>query len=69
MALKKFNLMTQNHLITKRNYISRMVNSKVDCMIEAKKYGKNYWDGPRKFGYGGYKYIKGRWTKVAKKNN
>ena len=67
MALKKFNLMTQNHLITKRNYISRMVNSKVDCMIEAKKYGKNYWDGPRKFGYGGYKYIKGRWTKVAKK--
>lgn len=67
MALKKFNLMTQNHLITKRNYISRMVNSKVNCMIEAKKYGKNYWDGPRKFGYGGYKYIKGRWTKVAKK--
>ncbi len=67
MALKEFNLMTQNHLITKRNYISRMVNSKVDCMIEAKKYGKNYWDGPRKFGYGGYKYIKGRWTKVAKK--
>ena len=36
-------------------------------MIEAKKYGKNYWDGPRKYGYGGYKFIKGRWTKVAKK--
>lgn len=67
MALKKFNLMTQNHLRTKRNYISRMLNSKVDCMIEAKKYGKNYWDGPRKYGYGGYKFIKGRWTKVAKK--
>ena len=28
-------------------------------MIEAKKYEKNYWDGPRKFGYGGYKYIEG----------
>ena len=44
-----------------------MMNSKVNCMIEAKKYEKNYWDGPRKFGYGGYKYIEGRWTKVAKK--
>ena len=27
----------------------------------AKKYGKNYWDGNRKFGYGGYKYIPNRW--------
>ena len=67
MPLKEFNLMTNNHQKTKRNYISRMINSKAKCMVEAKKYGKNYWDGPRKFGYGGYKYIKGRWTKVAKK--
>jgi len=33
----------------------------------AKKYGKEYWDGNRRFGYGGYKYIPGRWRKVAKK--
>ncbi len=64
---KKINLMTSNHLKTKRNYLNRMTNSKVSCMAEAKKYGKNYWDGPRKYGYGGYKYIPGRWTHVAKK--
>ena len=43
------------------------MNSKVKCMNEAKKYEYNYWDGSRKFGYGGYKYIEGRWTNVAKK--
>ncbi len=67
MSLMQLNLMTENHKKTKRNYKERMMNFKVDCMIEAKKFEKNYWDGPRKFGYGGYKYIEGRWTKVAKK--
>ena len=43
-----------------------MLNKKVDCMIESKKYAFNYWDGKRKYGYGGYKYIPGRWKKVAK---
>ena len=62
---KKF--ITNLHLSTKRKYLSRMIDSKVDCMKEAKKYGKNYWDGNRRFGYGGYKYIPGRWAPVAKK--
>jgi len=34
-------------------------------MIEAKKYSFNYWDGDRRFGYGGYKYIPGRWKPMA----
>lgn len=59
--------MNENHKKTKRNYIERMINSKIKCMREAKKYERNYWDGPRKYGYGGYKYIPGRWTKVANK--
>ena len=42
-----------------------MINKKVLCMKEAKKYEFNYWDGNRKFGYGGYKYIEGRWVSVA----
>jgi len=67
MPSKEIILMTINHQKTKRNYLERMNNSKVKCMIEAKKYAKNYWDGPRKFGYGGYKYIEGRWKNVAKK--
>ena len=36
-------------------------------MAEAQKFEKNYWDGNRKFGYGGYKYIKDRWKPVAQK--
>lgn len=31
--------------------------SKISNMQIAKKYGKEYWDGDRKYGYGGYKYI------------
>ena len=61
------NLISKLHNSTKREYLSRMINKKVSCMKEAKKYGKNYWDGDRKFGYGGYKYIPGRWSSVAKK--
>ena len=44
-----------------------MNNQKVHCMKVAKKYEFDYWDGNRKYGYGGYKYIPGRWTSVAKK--
>ena len=59
------NFVTSNHLKTKRNYLERMVNNQVFCMKIAKKYEKDYWDGKRKFGYGGYKYIKDYWTPVA----
>ena len=65
--MNQLNLITNLHKKTKRNYIERMLNDKVNCMIEAKKYSKNYWDGNRKYGYGGYKYIPGRWISVAKK--
>ena len=59
------NFVTNLHQATKRNYLERMNDDKVSCMIEAKKYSKNYWDGDRRFGYGGYKYIPGRWKPVA----
>ena len=67
MVNKELKLITKIHNSTKRNYLHRMVNSKIKCMLEAKKYEKNYWDGPRKFGYGGYRYIPGRLMPVAKK--
>ena len=60
------NFVTNLHLSTKRNYFERMSNNKVECMKIAKLYEKDYWDGDRKYGYGGYKYIPGRWKKVAK---
>jgi len=61
------NFVTPLHTQTKRNYVERMTNNKVYCSEVAKKYSKEYWDGDRKFGYGGYKYIPGRWKSVAEK--
>ena len=63
---KKRNFITTLHKSTNRNYLGRMINQKAECMNVAKKFGQEYWDGDRKFGYGGYKYIPGRWTNVAK---
>ena len=60
------NFVTRLHTSTKRNYISRMIDNKIYCMKISKKYGQDYWDGNRRFGYGGYKYIPGRWSNVAK---
>ena len=43
-----------------------MKNEKVACAETARKFNKDFWDGDRKYGYGGYKYD-GRWEIVAKK--
>ena len=34
-------------------------------MRKAKEYEFDYWDGDRRYGYGGYKFIEGRWKPVA----
>lgn len=55
------------HNSTKRDYIGRVNEAdKAECAKVAKKYGYDYWDGERKYGYGGYKYD-GRWRSVAEK--
>ena len=56
---------TPLHQATSRAYIDRMVDDKVHCMVKAKEYETDYWDGDRRYGYGGYKYIPGRWKPVA----
>ena len=58
------NLATPLHKKTKRDVVARMVDDKVTCMVKAKEYEFDYWDGDRRFGYGGYKYD-GRWKPVA----
>jgi SAM-dependent methyltransferase len=60
------NIVTSLHKSTPRKYIDRMVDDKVHCMMKAKEYEYDYWDGDRRYGYGGYKYMEGRWTPVAK---
>lgn len=52
--------------MTKRDYVARMLDDKVHCMEKAKEYEFDYWDGDRRYGYGGYKYIDDRWSKVAR---
>ena len=53
------------HTRTGRNYLERVVDhDKAQCAEVAIQFGKDYWDGDRKYGYGGYKYD-GRWRKVA----
>ena len=59
------NYVTSLHQSTERDYIKRMVDDKVDCMLKAKEYELDYWDGSRRYGYGGYKYIPGRWKSIA----
>ena len=59
------NIVTPLHKMTKRDYIGRMVDEKVHCMLKAKEYEFDYWDGDRRYGYGGYKFIEGRWKPVA----
>ncbi|MDP6978761.1 MAG: class I SAM-dependent methyltransferase [Myxococcota bacterium] len=43
-----------------------MNDDKVACMKVAREYGFDYWDGDRRFGYGGYRYD-GRWKPVAER--
>jgi len=59
------NIVTALHKATKRDYLARMMDDKVNCMLKAKEYESDYWDGDRRFGYGGYKYLPGRWKPAA----
>ena len=53
------------HKSTKRDYVARVLERpKAEVARIAKQFGKDYWDGDRSTGYGGYKYD-GRWRKVA----
>ena len=58
-------IVTPLHQSTQRDYLARMVDNKVEAMLVAKKYEEDYWDGDRRYGYGGYRYIAGRWKSVA----
>ena len=52
---------------TKRDYRQRvMEHDKAECALVAKKWGADYWDGDRKYGYGGMRYD-GRWRPIAER--
>src|ERR1700745_1750631 len=60
------NVVTPLHQVPKRDHLARMVDDKVHCMLKAKEYEADYWDGDRRYGYGGYRYIPDRWKTVAR---
>jgi protein-L-isoaspartate(D-aspartate) O-methyltransferase len=53
------------HKSTSRDYLGRVTShDKAECAELALRWGKEYWDGERHTGYGGYHYD-GRWRTVA----
>lgn len=57
--------MTGMHAFTARDYLGRVTShDKAESAEVALRWDKDYWDGERHHGYGGYRYD-GRWRKVA----
>lgn len=61
----KLSIITPLHQKTKREYLPRMNDDKVACMKVANRYDKDFFDGSRRHGYGGYIYD-GRYEPVAR---
>ncbi len=60
--------MSPLHKSTSRDYLARVNDPdypKAKAAELAKKWDFDYWDGDRRINYGGYKYMEGRWEKVA----
>ena len=67
MAYKDF--ISVIHNSTTRDYLARVNNPdypKAKAAKLAKQWGYDYWDGNRAINYGGYRYMEGRWEKVAR---
>lgn len=65
--MKYVDFMQEFHKSTKRDYLARVNGAdKAECAEISKKFGYDYWDGDRKYGYGGYVYD-GRWKSIAQK--
>jgi protein-L-isoaspartate(D-aspartate) O-methyltransferase len=57
------------HKSTHRDYLARVNDPdfpKAKAAQLAKQWGYDYWDGDRRICYGGYRYMEGRWEKVAR---
>lgn len=56
---------TRVHTSTRRDYVGRVLaHDKAECAEIACRFDRDYWDGERHLGYGGYRYD-GRWRPVA----
>lgn len=63
--MAQLNLISSLHNKTRRDYRQRVLeHDKGESAEIAKKWGFDYWDGDRRYGYGGYRYD-GRWRPIA----
>lgn len=63
--MAQLDFISKLHTRTQRDYVARVVeHDKAECAAVAKEWGFDYWDGERRYGYGGMHYD-GRWRPVA----
>ena len=61
-----FDFISTAHISTRRDYLARVLaGNKAEFSEIAKRFDKDYWDGSRNTGYGGYNYD-GRWKPIAR---
>ena len=59
------NFLEKYQKATQRDYVQRVVeDDKAESAEVARQWGYDYWDGERRYGYGGYSYD-GRWLPIA----
>jgi protein-L-isoaspartate(D-aspartate) O-methyltransferase len=62
---ERVDLVQSLHASTKRDYRARVLEyDKAECAEVAGRFDADYWDGDRRYGYGGYRYD-GRWRPLA----
>src|SRR3954447_8695190 len=63
--VRHVDFITRVHRSTPRDYLKRVTeHDKATCAELACQFDRDYWDGERHTGYGGYRYD-GRWRSVA----
>ena len=63
--MKEINLL-KNYPVTKRNLDEAIVERTDEVRQVARRFDKDFFDGERKYGYGGYNYNPRFWTDVVK---
>jgi protein-L-isoaspartate(D-aspartate) O-methyltransferase len=67
--MAEIDFMSVLHKSTQRDYLARVNDPdfpKAKAAELAKRFDYDYWDGDRRICYGGYRYLEGRWEKVAR---
>ncbi|MBV8534575.1 MAG: class I SAM-dependent methyltransferase [Alphaproteobacteria bacterium] len=63
--MREVDFLSRYQNATKRDYVGRVVeHDKAESATIARQWGADYWDGERRYGYGGNKYD-GRWLPIA----